>query len=78
MLMTHPHAEATYRVLELDDGTFGVEVNIPDTNPTMVTKFESKEAAEAWIEGHRKRVQSQAELGRRGFRGAPRNTQRAG
>lgn len=73
MPVRHPHAEATYRVLALDDGVFGVEVNIPDTHPTMVTKFASREAAEAWITAHRDRVQSQMESNRRVFRGAARS-----
>ena len=72
MPITHPHAEATYRVLALDDG-FGVEVTIPDTHPTTVTKFASEEAAEAWIAAHRERVLSQAQSGRRVFRGASRS-----
>ncbi len=78
MPTSHPHAEATYRVLELDDGAFGVEVSIPDTHPTTVTRFASQKAAEAWIAGHRERVQSQAQSGRRGFRGAAHGTQRNG
>ena len=52
----HPHAEASYRVLPLNDGSFGVEVTIPDSHPTTVTKFDSLEAAEAWISAHRDRV----------------------
>jgi hypothetical protein len=74
-MRTHPYAEANYRVLPLDDGSFGVEVSIPDSNPTTVTKFASEEAAEAWISGHRERVLSQGQGGR-GFRGSPRNGQR--
>ena len=27
---THPHAEATYQVIPFADGSFGVEVNIPE------------------------------------------------
>ena len=77
MPKTHPHAEASYRVLVLDDGSFGVEVSIPDSHPTMVTRFETQQAAEAWIAGHRDRVQSQTQLGR-GFRGSARGGQRPG
>jgi len=68
MPRTHPHAEASYRVIALDNGAFGVEVKIPDSQPTTVTAFDSEQAAEAWIAGHRERVQSQAQSGR-GFRG---------
>ena len=59
----HPHAEASYRVLPLNDGSFGVEVTIPDSHPTTVTKFDSNEAAAAWISGHRDRVQDQTGSG---------------
>jgi hypothetical protein len=59
MQKTHPHAEATYRVIPLDDGSFGVEVNIPDTYPTTVSKFATETDAEAWITEHQRRVQSQ-------------------
>jgi hypothetical protein len=69
MMRTHPHAEANYRVVPLDDGSFGVEVSIPDSQPTTVTKFDSEDAAEAWITSHRERVQSQTQIGR-GFRGS--------
>ncbi len=64
MPISHPHAAATYRVVSLDDDAFGVEVSIPDSYPTTVTKFDSREAAEAWIAAHRDRVQSQTQSGR--------------
>jgi hypothetical protein len=63
MARTHPHAEASYKVVAFEDGTFGVEVSIPDSSPTIVTKFASEQDAEAWITAHRHRVQSQAESG---------------
>ena len=63
MPKTHPHAEANYRVLPLNDGSFGVEVTIPDSHPTTVTKFDSYEAAKAWISAHRDRVQDQTGSG---------------
>ena len=59
MQKTHPHAEAIYRVISFDDGSFGVEVTIPETYPTTVSKFAAKADAEAWITEHRRRVQSQ-------------------
>jgi hypothetical protein len=62
---THPHAEATYRVIPFDDGTFGVEVSIPDSYPTTVSKFASEVDAEAWIAEHQRRVQSEIQSGRR-------------
>jgi len=39
MPKTHPHAEATYRVIPLEDGSFGVEVSIPENYPTTVKPF---------------------------------------
>ncbi len=64
MPKTHPHAEATYRVIPFDNGAFGVEVSIPDSHPTRVSKFETEADAEAWIADHRSRVQSQTQSGR--------------
>jgi hypothetical protein len=65
--MTHPHAEATYRIVPFKDDMFAVEVHIPDTQPATVSAFATKSAAEAWIADHQRRVQSQAQVGR-GFR----------
>ena len=72
MARTHPHAEATYRVIPLKDGTFGVEVSIPDTYPTTVSNFATAAQAEAWIAQHKTRVQADA-VSQRWFRksGAP-------
>jgi predicted metal-dependent hydrolase len=64
MPKTHPHAEATYRVIPFDDGLFGVEVSIPDSHPTRVSAFTTEADAEAWIAEHRRRVQSQTQAGR--------------
>lgn len=69
MPKTHPHAEATYRVIRFDNGSFGIEISIPDTYPTRVSRFKTKAAAEAWIAEHRRRVQSETQTGR-WFRGA--------
>jgi hypothetical protein len=63
MARTHPHAEASYKVIAFEDGSYGVEVSIPDSNPTTVTPFASEQDAEAWIASHRHRVRSQAESG---------------
>ena len=63
MARTHPHAEASYKVIAVEDGSFGVEVSIPDSSPTVVTPFASEEDAEAWITKHRGRVRTQAESG---------------
>jgi hypothetical protein len=61
---THPHAEATYRVIPTDDGAFAVEVSIPETHPATVSPFATEADAEAWITEHRCRVQSQNQSGR--------------
>jgi len=60
MARTHPHAEATYRVIALPGGTFGVEVSIPDAYPTTVSTFATKADAEAWIAKHKSRVEAQS------------------
>ena len=65
----HPHAEATYRVIPSGDGTFAVEVSIPETYPAKVSPFATKVDAEAWIVEHQRRVQSESEP-RRWFRAA--------
>ena len=69
MQKTHPHAEATYRVIPFVDGSFGIEITIPDSYPTTVSKFKTEADAEAWIAEHQRRVQSQTQSGR-WFRGA--------
>jgi hypothetical protein len=56
---THPHAEATYRVVPIDDGAFAVGVSIPESYPAKVSPFATEAAAEAWIAEHRRRVQSE-------------------
>jgi hypothetical protein len=57
MARTHPHAEATYLVITLPGGTFGVKVSIPGTYPTTVSTFATKADAKAWIAKHKKRVE---------------------
>jgi hypothetical protein len=64
MARTHPHAEASYRVIRLADGAFAVEVSIPDSSPTRVTKFASEADAEAWIVQHQHRVEAEGQSGR--------------
>ncbi len=61
MPKTHPHAEATYRVIAFEDGSFAVEVTIPDTNPTTVRPFKTEADAEAWIVEHQRRVTTQSQ-----------------
>ena len=64
MPKTHPHAEATYRVIPFENGSFGVEVSIPDSHPTRVSMFKTEAEAEAWIAEHRRQVESQTQSGR--------------
>jgi hypothetical protein len=56
MPLVHPHAEAVYNVIPLDDGKFAVEVAVPGSNPTKVTGLDTEAAAEAWIERHKTQV----------------------
>jgi len=65
MPKTHPHAEATYRVIPLDGGGFGVEVQIPDSYPTTVSSFPTKADADAWIVNHQAQVTAQSQSGLR-------------
>ena len=58
MAKTHPHAEATYQVIPLPYGSFGVEVTIPETYPTKVSGFATKAAAERWILEHKQQAAS--------------------
>jgi hypothetical protein len=62
-MRTHPHAEATYRVVPLSGGAFGVEVKIPDTAPTTVSSFTTEADAEAWIVRTKQRVEQEGAVG---------------
>jgi hypothetical protein len=64
MPKTHPHAEANYRIFQDESGSFAVEVTIPDTYPTKVSPFATRDDAEDWIANHRRRVEAQPHLGR--------------
>jgi hypothetical protein len=63
MPKVHPHAEAAYRVVVLDDGSYGVEVSIAGTHPTTVSRFATEADAEAWIAEHRRRIEWQTRAG---------------
>jgi hypothetical protein len=56
MPLIHPHAEAVYTIIPLNDGKFAVEVTIPGSHPTKVTGLDTEAAAEAWIERHKTQV----------------------
>jgi hypothetical protein len=60
-MRTHPYAEATYRVIRLSGGAFGVEVKIPESFPATVSSFDTEAAAEAWIVRNKQRVIEQSE-----------------
>ena len=51
-------------MVPLADGTFSVEVVIPESYPTKVSPFSTEADAEAWIAEHRRRVQSEERAGR--------------
>jgi len=70
MEQRHPHADATYRVIRRADGTFGVEVTIPETQPTTVTSFATTADAETWIAAHKQRATGSVSLSRRLWRKA--------
>jgi hypothetical protein len=57
MAQRHPHSDATYRIIPQKDLSFDVEVAIPGSSPTMVTRFPTEEKAQSWITGHRQRVE---------------------
>jgi hypothetical protein len=69
-MRTHPYAEAVYRVVSLADGGYGVEVTIPDSFPTTVSRFDTEAAAEVWIARNKQRV-SEQNVPRNTFRRAP-------
>jgi predicted metal-dependent hydrolase len=57
----HPYAEATYQIIRLDAGGFGVRVSVPAANPTTVSRFDTEAAADAWIASHKSRVETQSQ-----------------
>ena len=56
MVNSHPHLGATYQLLFLNDGTFGVIVTIPDMQPITVTDFGTETLANKWIERHKEAI----------------------
>jgi hypothetical protein len=57
MAQTHPHADATYRVIERPDKSFAAEVIIPGMYPTLISGFATEDTAHAWIAKHKKDVE---------------------
>lgn len=68
MVIPHPQAEATYRVISRDDGTFDAEIANPETEPALVKGFTTEADAEVWITAQKKRVLASPSR-RRSFRG---------
>ena len=68
MAVPHPQAEATYRVVPRDDGSFDAEIANPETDPALVKGFATAADAEDWITNQKKRVLATPSR-RRGFRG---------
>jgi hypothetical protein len=63
-MRTHPHAEASYRVVRLEGGNFAVEVSIPGSFPTKVSSFPDEAAAEVWIERDKVRIRDEGDAGK--------------
>ena len=49
----HPHSGAAYRIFEQSDKSYGVEVTIPGTLPTIVSGFATEIAAVDWAAQHK-------------------------
>jgi len=63
-MKTHPHADATYRVLPNSEGGFAVEVVIPNAPPTRVSSFATAEVAEEWIVRKKQKVEEESSAGK--------------
>ena len=61
--MTHPHAEATYRTVPLEDGVFGVEITVSGTYPTTMSSFATEAKAWEWVEKHKSFVEQNPSSG---------------
>ena len=64
---THPHTDATYRIIQQEDESFAVEVAIPGSYPTTVKSFASTTEAEGWIAKHKEGVANTTSLRRTSF-----------
>jgi hypothetical protein len=63
----HPHAEAIYKIIQLKDQKYGVEVAIPDSYPTTITSFATEAEAGRWIAMHKEKAAEGTRLPRRRF-----------
>ena len=57
MNIKNRNCEATFRIFRKDDASFAVEVEVPEAPPTIVSSFDTTQAAELWIDAFRKRVE---------------------
>ena len=55
MANAYLHVAATYRIIPLDGGSFGVEILAAGTKPAMMVPFVTKAAADIWIIDHKDR-----------------------
>ena len=70
MATAHPHIDASYRLIQGDDGSFAVEVAIPGSAPTKVSGFDSQAKADAWIERHKANIATGTIMQRSNWRSA--------
>jgi hypothetical protein len=56
MNIKNRNSEATFRVFQRDDKSFAIEVEIPEVPPTIVSSFDTAQAAELWIDAFKERV----------------------
>lgn len=64
----HPHIvvmttqeitpETAFRIFLQDDQSYAIEVTIPDSFPTIITRFDTEAAAEKWIAGYHARLEA--------------------
>ena len=58
MKISDPHKEAAFQIIEQADGTFAIQVDIPESSPTLVTSFATGRDAETWIANYKTRVEA--------------------
>jgi hypothetical protein len=71
MPRAHPHLGAAYRLITLEDATFGVVVTIPDAQPTTVKGFATEAVAKTWVARHRASIADYQSLSRRSLKREP-------
>ena len=68
MMNLNRNSDATFRVFQQSDGTYAVEITIPDAYPTTVTNFATEAAAEDWLAGYKQQVEAIPARGARSWR----------